>query len=300
MTMKRIFIAIALLSLAVWQALAQAPADQKRGEADSMNRIDRARQKYQELFGPQTVANSSDPELMNILQRFIFGEVFYLGNLDDKTRELITITVLTTNQTLPQLKAHTNAALNIGVTPIEIREVVYQTAPFIGFPKVLNALETINEVFKSRNIQLPLETKGTVTESQRFEKGKEKQHPIYGDAMKQNMKDLPGEFAEVIPKILTELCFGDFYTRDGLDIKTRELMIFCTLAALGGTERQMASHAVGNLKMGNSKETLLSAMVHCYPYLGFPRVSNAINMIKAAEINQVVGNNRKKQKKTSR
>ena len=284
MTIKRLYIAIALLFLAEWQALAQMRSNQETGNSARMNRIDGAKQKYQELFGPQTVAASSDPELMDILQRFIFGEVFYIGNLDDKTRELITITVLATNQTLPQLKAHTNAALNIGVTPIEIREVVYQTAPFIGFPKVLNALDTINEVFESRNIQLPLENKGTVTESERFEKGEEKQYPIYGDAMKQNMKDLPGEFAEVIPRILTELCFGDFYTREGLDIKTRELMIFCALAALGGTERQMASHAVGNLKVGNSKETLLSAMVHCFPYIGFPRVSNAINVIKAAEI----------------
>ena len=69
------------------------------------------------------------------------------------------------------------------------------------------------------------------------------QFPLYGDGMKQNMKDLPGEFAEAIPTILTETCFGDFYTREGLDIKTRELIIFCALATLGGTERQMASHA---------------------------------------------------------
>ena len=284
MTIKRVYIAITLLFLAEWQALAQVRSNQETGNPARMNRIDRAKQKYQELFGPQTVATSSDPELMDILQRLIFGEVFYIGNLDDKTRELITITVLATNQTLPQLKAHTNAALNIGVTPIEIREVVYQTSPFIGFPKVLNALNTINEVFESRNIQLPLEKKGTITESERLEKGNEQQYPLYGNAMKQNMQDLPGEFAEVIPRILTELCFGDFYTRDGLDIKTRELMIFCALAALGGTERQMASHAVGNMKVGNSKETLLSAMVHCFPYIGFPRVSNAINVIKAAEI----------------
>ena len=284
MTIKRVYIAITLLFLAEWQALAQVRSNQETGNSARMNRIDRAKQKYQELFGPQTVATSSDPELMDILQRLIFGEVFYIGNLDDKTRELITITVLATNQTLPQLKAHTNAALNIGVTPIEIREVVYQTSPFIGFPKVLNALNTINEVFESRNIQLPLEKKGTITESERLEKGNEQQYPLYGNAMKQNMQDLPGEFAEVIPRILTELCFGDFYTRDGLDIKTRELMIFCALAALGGTERQMVSHAAGNLKVGNSKETLLSAMVHCFPYIGFPRVSNAINVIKAAEI----------------
>ena len=136
-------------------------ANQNSGDT---TRIERANKKYQELFDAPAVLSATDPELMSMLQRFIFGEVFYTGNLDDRTRELITITALTTNQTLPQLKAHTNAALNIGVKPIEIREVVYQLAPFIGYPKVLNALDTINSVFKTRNIQLPLENEGTVKE----------------------------------------------------------------------------------------------------------------------------------------
>lgn len=248
------------------------------------NRIERAQKKYEELFGQPITANKTDPELMTILQRFIFGEVFYIGNLDDKTRELITLTALTTNQTLPQLTAHTQAALNIGVTPIQIREVVYQCAPFIGFPRVLNAVETINKVFESRGIKLPLEAKATVKEDERFEQGRQQQAPLYGEGMKQAMKTLPGEFAEAIPQLLTESCFGDFYTRQGLDLTTRELMIFCSLATLGGTERQMASHAVGNLKAGNSKETLLAAMVQLYPYIGFPRISNAINIIKDAKI----------------
>jgi 4-carboxymuconolactone decarboxylase len=284
--MKRILLAIAIITFLLLQVRAQVPNNQSNQNPGDTSRIERAEKKYQELFGAQTVMNSSDPELMNILQRFIFGEVFYIGNLDDKTRELITITALTTNQTLPQLKVHTNAALNIGVSPIEIREVVYQCAPFIGYPKVLNALDTINSVFKSRGIKLPLENKGTVQENERFEKGKEKQFPLYGDGMRQNMKDLPGEFAEFIPTMLTETCFGDFYTRGGLGIKTRELIIYCALVTLGGTERQMASHAVGNLKVGNSKETLISAMVQCYPYIGFPRISNAISVIKEAKLEQ--------------
>ena len=249
-----------------------------------MSRIEKAKEKYEELFGQvQSVSNSNDPELMTILQRFAFGEVFYTGNLNDKTRELITITTLAANQTLPQLKVHTNAALNIGVKPLEIREVVYQLAPFIGYPKVLNAMDTINSVFKSRGFTLPLENKGTVRENERLDKGKAFQYPLYGDRMKEALKDLPGGLGEIIPRMLTESCFGDFYTREGLDIKTRELMIFCALATLGGTERQMASHAAGNLKAGNSKETLLSAMIQCYPYIGFPRVSNAINIIKEAK-----------------
>lgn len=248
------------------------------------DRIERAQKKYEQLFGQPITPSQTDPELMTILQRFIFGEVFYVGNLDDKTRELITLTALTTNQTLPQLTPHTNAALNVGVTPIQIREVVYQCALFVGYPKVLNALEVINKVFESRGIKLPLENKATVQEGERFERGREKQAPLYGDAMQQNMSVLPGEFAEAIPRMLTESGFGDYYTREGLDLKTRELMIFCALVTLGGTERQLASHAVGNLKVGNNKETLLAAMVQLFPYIGFPRISNAISIVKDAKI----------------
>jgi len=278
---------LTLIAFVVLQATAQKPTKQP-SKNDTMNRIERSKQTYEKLFQQvQSVSSSDDPELMTILQRFIFGEVFYTGNLSDTTRELITITALATNQTLPQLKAHTAAALNIGVKPIEIREVIYQLAPFIGYPKVLNALDTINSVFKSRGIQLPLQNEGTVTEEQRFEKGKEIQTPLYGEGMKQNMKDLPAEFAEAIPRILTETCFGDYYTRGSLDLKTRELMIFCALATLGA-DRQLTSHAVGNLKVGNNKETLIAAMIQCYPYIGFPRAANAIYAIKDAKMEKDV------------
>lgn len=101
-----------------------------------MDRIEKTREKFKKLFGGEPTQNEgTDAEFMRILQRFIFGEVCYVGSLDDKMRELITITVLTVNQTLPQLKAHVGACLNIGLKPCEIRETVYQCAPFIGFPK---------------------------------------------------------------------------------------------------------------------------------------------------------------------
>ena len=286
--MKHLLLTLSIFTFSLSQLIAQNPVKQSN-KTYTMNRIERAKQTYEKLFQQiQSVSGSDDPELMTILQRFIFGEVFYIGNLKDTTRELITITALATNQTLPQLKAHTVAALNIGVKPIEIREVIYQLAPFIGYPKVLNALDTINSVFKSRGITLPLQNEATIADTERFNKGKELQTPLYGEGMKQNMKDLPGEFAEAIPKILTESCFGDFYTRGGLDIKTRELMIFCALVTLGGTDTQMGSHAIGNMKVGNDKETLLSALVQLYPYIGFPRIANAIYAIKDAKVEKDV------------
>ena len=245
-----------------------------------MDRVALSAETYEQLFGsPPDPTAGADPELMAILRHVIFGEVFHIGELDHRTRELITIVVLVTNQTLPQLHAHTAAALNVGVSPVEIREAVYQCAPFLGFPKTLNGVAVIDEVFTARGIELPLHDQGTVTEEERFERGRAIQQPLYGDEIRENLAALPAELRGVVPRLLTEFCFGDFYTRSGLDLATRELLVLCLLAALGGADTQLLPHAVGNLKAGNTVEIQIAAMIHCLPYVGFPRALNAIRVI---------------------
>lgn len=104
-------------------------------QAQNNNRIDICKENYTTLFGGEALTGKgTDPEFMDILQKFIFGEVFTVGNLDNKQRELITCTVLSVMQTLPQLKSHAAAALNVGVTPVELREAIYQCAPFNWIP----------------------------------------------------------------------------------------------------------------------------------------------------------------------
>lgn len=246
----------------------------------AMNRTTLCKQNYNTLFGGEALTGEgSDPEFMAILQKFIFGEVFAVGELDLKTRELITCTVLSVMQTLPQLKSHAAAALRVGVTPIELREAVYQCAPFIGFPKTLNAIAVINEVFKENEIVLPLEVQGTTTEANRYEKGLAIQKPLYGDEISLNLADVPGEMGENVSKFLTEYCFGDIYTRRGLDVQQRELLIYCILTTLEA-DSQLASHALGNIKLGTSKETLTTAVIQCLPYIGFPPAMKALNAIK--------------------
>ena len=246
-----------------------------------MDRIERCEKTFKELFDAMpTKDEGSDPEFMRILQRFIFGEVCYVGNLDDQVRELITVTVLSVYSALPQLTAHVKAALHVGCAPIQIREAVYQCAPFIGFPKTLNAISAMNKAFEESGINLPLENTATVDESNRYEKGLEIQAPIYGTEIADRYAYLPREFAEAIPTFLTELGFGDFATRKGLDEKLRELLTLVMLVALGGAEMQVKAHAIGALKVGNTKEDILAALVHAMPYTGFPRVLNALNAIK--------------------
>lgn len=84
--------------------------------------------------------------------------------MTDRLRELIALAVLTVNQNKCRLAAHTKAALNIGITPVEIKEAVYQCYPYMGISKVTSALETINTVFSENNIELSLCRQSTVTE----------------------------------------------------------------------------------------------------------------------------------------
>ncbi len=244
-----------------------------------MDRIERSQQKYADLFG-KTVpsAYATDPEFQDILSRFIFGEVFYQGRLTNQERELITLVVLTTNQTLPQLRAHVGAALNAGLTPVEIKEAIYQCAPYLGFPKTLNALAQANEVFTERNIALPVPSQKQVNESDRLEKGLQLQVSIFGDVIHQMRQNAPEE-QKHIQDYLSAFCFGDMYTRSGLDIKTRELLTLCILSALGGCENQVKAHVQGNLNVGNDKVRMIEAITQCLPYMGFPRALNALSCV---------------------
>ena len=248
---------------------------------DVSDRQAHAEATYKRLFGPPDAgAPETDPELTRILRGFIFGDVFDTGVLDDQTRELITITVLACLQTLPQLASHTGAALNVDVEPGTIREAIYQLAPFIGFPRTLNAVATINEVFQSRGIPLPLPEQGTVPEAERYSQGLAVQAPLYGNEIKDNLADLPEPFNTALPRFLTEFCFGDFYTRSGLTVAQRELLILCALAAIGDTAAQLDPHGRACIQTGNSETTVVASLVHCFPYIGFPRTVAAIRAVQ--------------------
>ncbi len=247
---------------------------------ENMDRIEACKQNYRTLFGGEALTGQgTDPEMMDILQKFIFGDVFQTGDLTLKQREMITCITLATMQTLPQLKAHAGAALNVGVTPEELREVMYLTAPFIGFPRMLNAVATVNEVFTERGISLPLEKQGTVTEETRHEAGKAIQDKLYPGGIASVMEGVPGNMGKDVEQFLTDYFFGDIYSRGALDLQTRELLGYCVLTTLEA-ESQLHSHYHGNINAGNSPETLTAAVIQCLPYIGFPAAIKALRIIK--------------------
>lgn len=96
------------------------------------------------------------PDLSRFVVEFPYSEIYTREELDLKTREICTVTALTVLGTIPQLKDHINAALNVGNSPKEIVEIIMQMSAYCGFPKSINAMVAAKEVFEERGL-LPLE-----------------------------------------------------------------------------------------------------------------------------------------------
>ena len=220
----------------------------------------------------------TDPELMEVFDNFAFDEVVGYGNLDTKTRVMMILGSTIASQSLTEYKMFVNAALNVGVTPVEVKEILYQSVPYVGIAKVIDFIYTTNEIFTERGIKLPLDVQSTTTHETRYEKGLEVQKEIFGEMIDKMCETSPKNQLH-IQKYLSANCFGDFYTRNGLDIKTRELLTLSMLMSLGGTEPQIKAHIQGNVNIGNDKETLLSMITQLLPYVGYPRTLNAIKCL---------------------
>jgi 4-carboxymuconolactone decarboxylase len=237
-----------------------------------------AKKTFKELFGTDAAIHPEDPELYEILQNEIFGEVFSTGILDIKQRECITIVCLACLQTLPQLKAHTGAALKSGCTPLEIRETLYQCAPYIGYPKTLNAVAAADEVFKAKGYTLPLKNASTVNYEDREQSGAALQVPRYGDEVTTVFAKLPAPFGTFVPHLLTAVGFGEFASRSVLSDAAKELTALIAIASLGASA-QLKPHIAGAVKAGNSLEQITAALVQALPYIGFPYALSALLLV---------------------
>ena len=244
-----------------------------------MERTDRTEKNNEKWFKGAAFEGAMDPEFTDIARGFLCGDVLSRGCLTDRQRALVTLTALTTCQTLDNMAAYTEAALGAGATPEEIKETLYQCTPYIGMERVWAALKEVNKAFQAAGIKEPCRKQGTVTEETRFEKGLAVQQEIFGADNINKMRDAAPEELKHIQDYLSAYCFGDFYTRGTLDLKMRELITFCAFCCLGGCEPQAKSHAGANISVGNTREMLIDAVTQCLPFIGFPRTLNTISCI---------------------
>ena len=185
-----------------------------------MSISEKANRNHEEMFpNHKSTLKVTDPELIEVFDNFAFDEVLSYGNLDPRTRLMIILGSMIACQALSEYKVMLSGALNVGVTPIEVKEIVYQAVPYVGMAKVYDFIHATNEILESQGIKLPLEGQSTTSPETRFEKGLSLQKSIFGERIEKMYEQSPANQIH-IQKYLSANCFGDYYTRNGLDIKT--------------------------------------------------------------------------------
>ena len=211
-----------------------------------------------------TEFSKTDPEFTAFFNDF-YSDVLKQTQLDNKNLCLSILAALIGCHGLEEFQSIIHSVL-MTLSPVEVKEIIYQALAYLGLGRVYPFLAVINNVLEREKIELPLEPQSTTTKKTRRTKGTKVQCKIFGDEMKDFWKSGPEETRH-INKWLAENCFGDYYTRKGLDIKERELITFCFLAAQGGCEPQLTAHALGNMKVGNDKEFLIRVVSQIVPFI---------------------------------
>lgn len=232
-----------------------------------------------DLFKHFTKFEKNDPEFHEIFENFAYWEVFEYSTLSEKDSILVTLACLIACQSPKAFKKILRAALDKDISPIEVKEVVYQSVPYVGFARAHNFFGVVTKVLDKKGIAYPLEPQSNTTPQDRYEKGRELQERYFGVENIEMMRQNTPEGQEHFNTFLEGFCFGDFYTRDGLNDQQRELITFVFIASLGGCENQLMGHTQGNFAVGNDKEKLISAITVIMPYIGFPRTLNALAIV---------------------
>jgi len=237
-----------------------------------------AQANHDELFPDhRSTLQVTDPEFVELFDNFAFDEVIADGPLPVQTRLKVILAALIAMQTVNEYKVMLGGALTVGVSPVEIKEIVYQAVPYVGIARAFDFMHATNEILQSRGVTLPLPGQSTTGPDTRLRDGLAVQKAIFGDRIDAMYANSPQDQLH-IQRYLSANCFGDYYTRTGLDIPTRELLTFAMLLAMG-CEPQLHGHIQGNLNVGNDKAALLSVVTHLLPYIGYPRALNAIRCL---------------------
>ncbi len=219
------------------------------------------------------------PDMGRFIIEFAYGDVFSRPGLDPKSRQVATIAALTAlGNAEPQLKFHIGGALNVGVTPQEIIEVIYVATIFSGFPAGLNAINASREVFKARGVKVSASTEGD--KASRRERGLKALAETSGGSG-QAVLDSLNDIAPAMGEFILDFAYGDVISRR-LSPKWKEITMIAAGVARGTMRPQVKVHVKAGARVGLTKEEIVEVVNQMAVYAGFPAALNGLSAVREA------------------
>jgi len=209
------------------------------------------------------------PDMYRISTESLYGSIWSRPGLDIKYRAMATLTVSAIQLAPAQMRSHVRNALNVGITPEEIVEILMMVAFYGGIPAAYNALGVAKEVFEDRDLHvtLPESFHPSVEPGTLYERGVARHREFIPDVFGYHPTEPTPEESD-LDVLMQEYLWGAIWTRPGLDMKSR---IVCVLAALlvGGQYDLFTRRMIeGALRYGLTKTEIMEIAMQMVFYVG--------------------------------
>lgn len=227
----------------------------------------------QTLLGPGA---SPLPEIMRALaDEAAFGAVWSRPGLAMADRMLAALAALGACSRLPALKLHVGAALDLGLEPRAIAEVLIQVGIYAGFAASAEALEAAGEVFAGRGLAMPEELPAEETLDELSRRGAELMRKLHGERAGRGYAAPGNAVTGALYPLAIQYGYGAIWFRPGLALRQRALVAVAGFTALK-LDAQAGKFALSALNMGLSEGEVIEAMIQTAPLTGFAPALNAL------------------------
>ena len=192
-------------------------------------------------------------------------------DLSPRDRSVITVSALIARIQTIEMPFHFALALDNGVKPSELSEIITHLAFYAGWANAMSAVAVAKDIFRQRGIgidQLP--------------PAKDKLLPLNKEAETQRATQVNNNFGDVSPGLVqntTDLLFRDLWLRPALAPRDRSLVTVSSLIA-SGQVAQITYHLNRAMDNGLTKEQASEVVTHLAFYAGWPNAFSALPIVK--------------------
>lgn len=237
-----------------------------------------------DLFGAQ----DGDTALANpaagfgeLMAELVYGSIWSRPGLRREDRMACTLAVLCALQNLGQLRRHVGAALDMGLGPRAIVEILLQVGIYRGLAASETALEAALEVVAARGVEIPPIGDRDDPLEDLTARGRELQAALH-DARKDAAHASPDNpITGTVYPLVVQYCYGEIWDRPGLDRRVRALCAVAAFAALDH-EGLLRKFALPALDVGATRTEVVEAVVQTGPYGGFAFMLKGLSAVSEA------------------
>lgn len=236
-----------------------------------------------ELFGPGAPAGLGNPALGfdALMAELVYANVWARPGLGRSDRMAVTLAVLCAMQNLAQLGRHVGAALDLGLQPRAVVEILLQTGIYRGFAASEAAIEAALEVFAARGVALPEDPPRDDPLETLTARGRALQAALHGDRRNEGHAAPDNPVTGPIYPLVVQYAYGEIWDRPGLDRRIRALCAVACFAALNH-DILLRKFALSALNVGATKEEVIEAIVQSGPYGGFAFMLKGLGIVGEA------------------